>query len=47
MEGVDWDAAYGTYHEILAESYHGQLLDNVFAGGTINTERAFLTASPS
>lgn len=43
VEGVDWDAAYGTYHEILAESYHGQLLDNVFAGGTINTERAFLT----
>lgn len=43
MEGVDWDAAYGTYHEILAESYHGQLLDNVFAGGTINMERAFLT----
>ncbi len=43
VEGVDWDAAYGAYHEILAESYHGQLLDNVFAGGTINTERAFLT----
>lgn len=43
VEGVDWDAAYGTYHDILAESYHGQLLDNVFAGGTINTERAFLS----
>ena len=43
VEGVDWDAAYGAYHAILAESYHGQLLDNVFAGGTINTERAFLT----
>ena len=41
--GVDWDRAYGTYHEILAESYHGQLLNNVFAGGTVNTERAFLT----
>lgn len=42
-EGVDWERAYGTWHGITAESYHGRLIDNIFAGGTINTERAFLT----
>ncbi len=34
---------YTDYHAILAESYHGQLLPNVFAGGTIDTERCVLT----
>ena len=34
---------YAEYHAILAESYHGQLLPNVFAGGTIDTERSVLT----
>ncbi len=42
-EGVDWESAYADYHDILAESCHGRLVDNVFAGGTINTERTFLT----
>ena len=40
ITGVD---PYAGYHEILAESYHGQLLPNVFAGGTIDTERCVLT----
>jgi len=43
IPGVDWDAAYGTYHDILSESIHGTLLTNVFAGGTVNTERCYLT----
>lgn len=43
VPGVDWETAYEEYHAILAESYHGRLIDNVFAGGTINTERTFLT----
>lgn len=41
--GVDWERAYETWHGITAESYHGRLIDNVFAGGTIDTERTFLT----
>jgi len=43
VEGVDWEKAYETWHGITAEGYHGRLIDNIFAGGTINTERAFLT----
>ena len=34
---------YAEYHAILDESYHGTLLPNVFAGGTIDTERCVLT----
>ena len=34
---------YAEYHALLAESYHGTLIPNVFAGGTIDTERCVLT----
>ena len=34
---------YALYHALEAESYTGTLLTNIFAGGTVNTERAFLT----
>lgn len=34
---------YAEYHALLEESYHGRLLPNVFAGGTIDTERCVLT----
>ena len=40
ITGVD---PYAEYHAILAESYHGKLLPNTFAGGTIDTERCVLT----
>ena len=40
ITGVD---PYAEYHAILAESYHGKLLPNIFAGGTIDTERCVLT----
>ena len=35
--------AYEIYHALEAESYTGNLLTNIFAGGTVDTERAFLT----
>ena len=34
---------YAVYHDLEAESYTGNLLTNIFAGGTVDTERAFLT----
>lgn len=43
VEGVDWEKAYATYHALEAESYTGDLITNIFAGGTVNTERLFLT----
>lgn len=43
VKGVEWDKVYGTYHQILKKSLSGRLLTNIFAGGTVNTERCFLT----
>lgn len=34
---------YANWHALEAEGYSGNLVTNIFAGGTINTERAFLT----
>lgn len=34
---------YAIYHALEEESYTGSLVTNIFAGGTVNTERAFLT----
>ena len=34
---------YSVYHALEAESYTGNLVTNIFAGGTVDTERAFLT----
>ena len=36
---------YDLYHRLEAESYTGNLVTNIFAGGTVNTERGFLTGS--
>lgn len=38
---------YGYLHQLEAESYSGQLVTNIFAGGTVNTERSFLTGFTS
>ena len=38
---------YESYHALLAESYHGNLIPNIFAGGTIDTERCVLTGYSS
>ena len=34
---------YAEFHALQAESYHGTLIPNIFAGGTIDTERCVLT----
>ncbi len=34
---------YEVWHDLEAEGYSGSLLTNIFAGGTIDTERCFLT----
>jgi len=34
---------YENFHKLQKESIYGKLVTNVFAGGTVNTERAFLT----
>lgn len=44
IEGIDKDA-YEVYHELRAQSYAGDLVTNIFAGGTIDTERCFVTGS--
>lgn len=46
VEGVDF-SAYDLYHALEAESYTGTLITNIFAGGTIDSERAFLTGYPT
>ena len=40
--GISEDV-YAQYRALEAESYSGNLLTNVFAGGTIDTERGFIT----
>lgn len=44
FENVDLNIdVYKEFHRLQEESIHGKLMTNVFAGGTINTERGFLT----
>ncbi len=42
IEGLDC-SGYELYHQLEEESYHGTLVTNIFAGGTVDTERCFLT----
>ncbi len=44
IKGLDV-SGYDLYHALEAESYTGNLVTNIFAGGTIDTERSFLTGS--
>jgi len=37
------DDPYKEFHEIQSESYTGELVTSIFAGGTVDTERKFLT----
>lgn len=46
LEGIS-DDVYKLWHQLEAESYTGELVTNVFGGGTINTERCFLTGFPT
>lgn len=38
-------SAYAAYHAVKQDSYAGELITNIFAGGTIDTERCFVTGS--
>lgn len=43
-ESIVWkDDPYKYFHKLQLESYHGNLITDVFGGGTIETERSFLT----
>ena len=42
IEGLD-TSGYAFYHQLEEESYHGDLVTNIFAGGTVDSERCFLT----
>lgn len=42
IAGFD-NSSYDPYHQLQAESYTGDLIVNIFGGGTIDTERDFLT----
>ena len=44
IDGLD-GSGYDVYHALEAESYTGNLVTNIFAGGTIDTERCFLTGN--
>lgn len=44
FDGVEFNIdPYKNFHQIQKESLHGKLITNIFAGGTIDTERAFIT----
>lgn len=44
FDGIEFaQDAYVVYHALEAESYTGNLVTNIFAGNTVNSERAFLT----
>lgn len=44
FEGIDVDKnVYKNFHQLRDESIQGKLITNVFGGGTIDTERGFLT----
>lgn len=44
IKGIS-EAAYADYYRLKQECYSGQLVTNIFAGGTVDTERCFLTGS--
>ena len=44
LEGID-PSVYEPFRRLLDESLHGTLIANVFAGGTVNTERSFLAGT--
>lgn len=46
FEGVEFDVnPYEDLHQIEAEAYSGELVTNIFAAGTINTEHLFLSGT--
>lgn len=43
VPGLNTDRVYEVWHALEEEGYSGDLVTNIFAGGTVDTERAFLT----
>ena len=43
-EGIDW-SCFDYYKALKSESYSGKLFTNIFAGGTVNSERCVITGS--
>ena len=44
FDAVEADpSVYEKYHQLEAESYTGNMIANIFAGGTVDSERCFLT----
>ncbi len=44
FDKIDFEVdPYAAFHELEKHSLHGRLITNIFGGGTVNTERAFLT----
>ena len=44
FEGIEFiEDPYENFHSIQNQSYHGKLFTDIFAAGTIKTERSFLT----
>ena len=43
VPGLRTERVYGVWHALEAEGYSGDLVTNIFAGGTVDTERCFLT----
>lgn len=44
FEGVEFvDDPYKNFHALQQDSYYGKLFTDIFAAGTVNTERSFLT----
>lgn len=44
FDGVSFATdSYAYWHQLAEESYSGELVTNIFAGGTVDTERSFLT----
>lgn len=44
VSGLDC-GGYDAYHALEAESYTGNLVTNIFAGGTVDTERCFISGN--
>lgn len=44
IDGLDC-SGYDAYHKLEAESCTGDLVTNIFAGGTVDTERCFITGN--
>lgn len=46
FDGIEWNRSpYEYYHRLKEESYSGSLITDVFGGGTVESERSYLTGN--